>query len=460
MIMRKKLTFCVAVALMPQVWASGYNFGTQSVSSMSTADASAAEALDPSVIYYNPAGLTHLPSLQISANLIIADPTVHYKNAAGYNVDRSPILGSTSGNVTKNITLVPHAYLSYQISPSITAGLGLYVPFGANTKYQEDSVLRYSINRTELKTIDINPTIAFKISPEHSIGIGLIAQYADAKLHKYANFSPAVNQKLPPQMQLSNGAADGVAKFGADDWGFGFNLGWDWDVNENLRVGASYRSPIKHHLTGTANWDLVGPAFKNPALGAALEQGIRQAGYVKKEKASANITTPESISVHGMYRIDPKINLFGNVTWTRHSRFNELDIKLENIKPTIGGPSDTSRAFPRWRDTWRIGVGGSYQITDPLQLRAGVSWDQSPIKSADDRLVTMPDNDRLWLSLGAKYDINKNSTLDVGYSYMHVRNSKANVHPCPGACVDSKASGKADFKSHANFFGLQYTYRF
>lgn len=446
------------LALSASVYASGYNFGTQSISAMSTGDASAAEAVDAGTIYYNPAGLTQLNRMQISANLVLARPHVRYYDAQAYYptyAGGQAVKGETSGKLVDKWLAIPHLYFAYPINENITVGLGTYVPFGSATQYDETSVTRYTINRTELSTIAINPTIAFKINPQHSIGIGLIAQHADAALYKYANFSPALSRATGSM--VPNGIADGRARIKADDWGFGFNLGWMWDINKQARIGLNYRSPIKHTLTGTANWDLLGPAFANPLA----VTGVRRNGYVAEEKVSGKITTPESISLHSMYAVNPKTNLFANVTWTRHSRFNELDIKFENPKTVVGGQTTISKISPEWRDSWRIGIGGSYQYSEPLQLRAGLSWDQSPVKSAHNRLVTMPDNDRFWLTLGAKYDINTNSTLNLGYGYLIVKDSEAVFKGCRVTpCIDSGVTGSAKYKANSHFIGLQYTHHF
>lgn len=443
------------------IHASGYNFGTQSVSAMSTADASAAEAADAGTIYYNPAGLTKLKDPQISLNLVVAKPDATYKNAEAQYFSGIAVEGQHSGSVATDWTMIPHGYLSWPISPTITAGLGIYVPFGASAEHSRNSVLRYSTNKTELRTLDINPTLAFEINPQHSIGVGIIAQYATAKLRKFADFSPRL-----AAYGVGAGQADGYAQMEADDWGVGFNVGWMWDINEQARIGASYRSAIDHTLSGHTNWKLNGPAFAIPGYGDLFADGIRASGYVEREGTKAKITTPESVSVHGMYRINPKTNLFGNLTWTRHSRFNKLNIQFDNPKSVLNsntgsmGQSDTSTLSPNWRDTWRIAIGGSYQISDPLQLRAGFSYDQSPVKSADDRLTTLPDNDRYWFSLGAKYDFNKDSTLNIGYSYLYIDDSSSHWQGCSGACVDSHTSLNTDFESSAHFIGLSYTHRF
>lgn len=456
----KSLLSTMIATLSSAALASGYNVGGQSVSGMSTADASAAEAADAGTIFYNPAGLAHLDRMQVSANVLLARPNVKYYDAqATYPsyaaAGGSAVPGNSSGTLADQWKMIPHAYFAYPINENITAGIGVYVPFGSSAEYDHGSINRYAINQTELQTMAFNPSIAFKVHPQHSIGVGLIAQHADASLRKYANFSPALSRATGTV--VPNGIADGYAKIDADDWGFGFNVGWMWDVNEQTRLGLSYRSPIKHDLKGTANWELTGAAFANPMAVA----GVRRNGYAAEEGVSGKITTPESVSLHGMYQASPELDLFANLTWTRHSRFNELDIKFENKKAVVGGETEISRISPHWKDTWRIGLGGSYQVSEPLQLRAGIAWDQAPIRDSEHRLVTMPDNDRFWLSLGAKYDFNPNSTLNVGYSYVTVKDSEAKFNGCSiSPCVDSGVKGSSKFKADSHFIGLQYTHRF
>jgi long-chain fatty acid transport protein len=143
-----------------------------------------------------------------------------------------------------------------------------------------------------------------------------------------------------------------------------------------------------------------------------------------------------------MYKIDPKWNVYGDVTWTRHSRFNQAHLKYANSKvvvdPTTGGltRSDETILNPNWRNTYKVAVGTSYQYSEPLQLRFGVAYDQSPVKSADYRMTTLPDSNRIWLSFGAKYDINKQHSINAAYSHLFIQNASANVNGwCGGSSV-------------------------
>ena len=555
----KTSTVLIGGALMAQAaWASGYHFGTQSVSSQATANSSAAEAADPSTLFYNPAGLTKLEGTQATINVNLVAPSVKYSGAsaeypavplnATTTFPKQAVEGKTSGSIEpSSITVVPHMYASHKLNDKISLGLGVYVPFGSGTEYDQDSVLRYNLNKLGLETMALQPTVAFKLNDHHSFAVGLVAQHTKAELRQFANFGPAVkrgltakkaevdtqaatalpklaagiaaveagiaqatannapasvidslkaqlvtlktqqatlvgtqqalNSQLTNMPGVGNGAADGYAKVEGDDWGFGYNLAWLWDINDSARVGVNYRSKISHNLRGDAEWILSGDAFQNAALGSAIQQTIRDRGYKAKEDASVKITTPESLSVHGMYKINPQWNVFGDVTWTRHSRFNKAELVYDNPKdvtdPTTGNAtgtkSDRTILNPNWRNTYKVSLGASYQVSEPLQLRFGWAYDQSPVKSADYRMSTLPDANRMWFSVGGKYDINKNNSINVAYSYLNIQNSKANVNGWCGAnevgpgskpCTTSRTNGSANFKSHAHILGVQYTYKF
>ena len=581
----KLSTILITAGIAAQAHASGYHFGTQSVSSQATANSSAAEAADPSTIFYNPAGLTKLEGTQATINLNLVIPSIDSYDQKGYypydakgtKVEGSKgevIKGSSNNSIDPGLTFAPHAYASHQINDRVSVGLGVFVPFGSGTEYERDSVLRYNVNELGLQTIAIQPTVAFKLNDQHSFAVGLVAQNTSAELRQYANFGPAVKsgiqtkldetvkentkglgpnggslttsqligmipniqngikaaeagikqldagiaqaeaagataqanalkaQKAAVEQQLAgaqtsllgakqaeatqnkingmgsgNGMADGHAKVKGDDWGFGYNLAWMWDINDAVRVGVNYRSKVTHNLKGHAEWYLEDGMFNDPTLGSDIKKSIRGRNYASKETASVKIVTPESLSLHGMWKVDPKWNLFADATWTRHSRFNQAILQYENMKDVLEAGADgkdkksnKTVLNPNWKDTWKFGVGASYQITEPLQLRFGLAYDQSPVRSSEYRMSTLPDNDRIWFSVGGKYDFNKHHSVNVAYSYIYIKDAEAQVNGYgtdknawgagSSASVSSKTNGSAKFDSNAHILGVQYTYRF
>jgi long-chain fatty acid transport protein len=54
---------------------------------------------------------------------------------------------------------------------------------------------------------------------------------------------------------------------------------------------------------------------------------------------------------------------------------------------------------------------------DQITLRGGVGWEISPL-DVSNRTFRLPDDDRLWLSLGGSYKANDRYSFDVGYSFL------------------------------------------
>ena len=435
------------------VHASGYHFGTQSVNAQGTANAAAAEAADASTIFYNPAGLSKLDSSQISVNANIVFPSIRYEADSATDFTGIPVQGSKSGKITKT-TVAPHVYGAYKANDDVTLGLGVYVPFGSATEYEKDSVLRYNINKLGLTTIAIEPVVAWKLNDRHSFGAGIIAQHTSAELRKYADWGIQQKAKALTATPSNPTAAaqikaDGHADVKGSDWGFGYQLAWMWDINDRARVGVNYRSKVSHTLKGDAEWAADDTAAKQQWTANKLAP----LGYTANEKASVKIVTPESLSVHGMYKVSDKANLFGDVTWTRHSRFNKAELVFEKEK-TIGmsKKSDRTTITPNWRNT--------YKVSEPLQLRAGIAFDKSPVRNADYRMNSLPDGNRIWFSAGMKYNIGKNHVVDAAYTHIHINDTSYRTAKASGNDVDSKGASSARFKNHADIIGLQYTYKF
>ncbi len=459
-VMKISTAFMSAAMIISPVYASGYHLGLQSVTAVATGNAAAAEAADAATIVTNPAGLVNLDGTQIDTNLFVIKPEIKYHNARGTFTDGSSVQGPEHGNIANTAQLVPQLYFSHRLNDKWGMGLGVYIPYAARTNDSSDSVLRYNVNKTNVKALDINPAVAYKINERHSVGVGLIAQYLHAEVQKYADFAPVGSAKFGiPQASLHQkapGAFDARATVKGNDWGYGFNAGWLWDMNDDVRVGISYRSKINQHLHGTARWQPTGSYAKNYA------PLFEQFGFKSLEGAEVQITTPEVVSLHGMWKVNPQWNVFGNVSWTRSSRLHQLDIQFEHdktIDPVHGATSNTTHIGTNWRDTYAVGVGASYQQNPHLQWRFGVNYDQSPVRSSTTRLSTIPDGNRWLFGGGMKYDVNKNDTVAVSYAYLHIQHTHMNQQD-QGAHVSSNVRGIADHRSNAHIAGVSYTHRF
>lgn len=480
-------------------WASGYHFGTQSASAQGTANAGALEASDASVLFYNPAAMTLLDGTRASGVLNVVLPKGRYEDQGSFTSLNQPIQGGNGGRFV-SATAVPHGYFTHKWSPDITVGVGVFVPFGSKSEYDADWVGRYNTIGTELKTIAINPSLSFKLNEKFSAGVGFTLQHIEGKLPKGADFGSGalnliINQQVaanarpgvPTEVvraavvnQLSglikqvsgNPLYSGRVDVEGKDWGVGFNLGLMYQYDKDTRFGLAYRSNVRHKLKGDAHWQVQTPAANLAALlNGALGNGVgttvqqRLVGLYTDSDASLNVNTPESLSLN-FYKQQGKLGIMGDVTYTRHSRFQELRIDFANNLADSNTPQ-------RWVNTTRASFGLNYQWSDALKLRGGVAFDQSPIDAISNRTPSIPDNDRTWLSAGLNWKLSPKSSLDFALSYIHVNASQINYYD-NGAVTNASGSAVCDpskntsscatirgrYNLHSALLGIQYNHEF
>ncbi|MEG1329706.1 MAG: outer membrane protein transport protein, partial [Janthinobacterium sp.] len=220
--------------------------------------------------------------------------------------------------------------------------------------------------------------------------------------------------------------------------------------------GIAYRSSISHKLKGSTIWDFS-QVTSNPAVNAF----IAKASNKVNSEALVELRTPETLSVNAFHQMDDKWALMGDVTWTRTSRLQNLDIQFP---PTAEG---AERIRQQWKDTYRVSLGTNYKYSESLLLRAGIAHDQAPVRSAELRHPALPDSDRMQYSIGANWKLNANSSLDLAYSYIDFKDADVNykngcgpVPPLSNGCTGNGETTKGLFKTRMQLIGLAYNYKF
>lgn len=394
--------------------AGGFALMTQNASGMGNAYAgAAAEAEDASTIFFNPAGMTYIDGTQMVVAIHLINPSIafHDKGSLGATGDQGPNAGS--------LALIPNFYIMTELTPAIKLGLGVSVPFGLTTEYDDHWIGRFQANKSELKTVNINPSIAFKVNDQLSFGLGLSAMRAEATLTRSVNFGLA---------------GEGNVKVEGDDWGFGFNLGAIYQATTATRIGFAYRSNVKQKLEGKAS-------FIRPAL-------VPNAGAAADGNVIANIDLPETLSASIFSHINAKWDVMADITWTRWSRFQALRILRDNGASLSVTPEN-------WENTLRYAMGINYRYSDTVKLRAGLACDEEANSDAF-RSARTPANDRTWLTLGAGWQLSPASTMDIGYAHLFMRNARIDNNQ-----LDS-GNGRliGEFKGVVDILSLQYTHLF
>ncbi len=391
--------------------ASGFSLIEQSASSMGTAYANGSAGIDDaSTIFFNPASMTRLAGKNLSGGAHVVRSDVDFSGKAYYNPDNpafqqgplaplagSPIDGKSSDNLGET-GVIPHGAYSQQYNDRIWFGLSVNGPYGLRTEYSDNWVGRYNAIKSELTTVNINPSVAFKINEHASVGFGVSAMYADGELTNAIDGGLVAALKgtpLPGWVPGSN-TYDGKAKLTGNDWGYGYNMGILLEPSDRTRLGIAYRSKVNLTIDGDA---------KVSGLPAGLDY---------KQNAKLDLSLPDSLSLSGVHQLTPQWAIMADVTWTNWSRLNQLDVKVQ------GGAQSVTQL--QWNDSTRFSVGTTYKYNESWLFRTGVAFDQTPVPSAKLRTARIPDANRTWLAIGANYKLNKQLSFDLGYAHLFVDN--------------------------------------
>lgn len=449
------LSGSILLAISTGAGAAGFGIIENSASGMGNAFAGgAAVAEDASTIYFNPAGMTNLKGTQMVAAGHIIAPSAEFSNQGSYVnpalTGGTPIAGTLPGVGNDDggeTAFVPNFYLSSELGNGLWAGIGVNAPFGMSTEYNDNWVGRYHALESTVKTININPSIAWQVNDMVSLGAGFSAQYIDATLSNAVDFGTVCYGAIEPMFPGSCAAAgvaplaaDGKAEVKGSDWSMGYNLGAMFNLSKDTRIGLSYRSKIEQKLRGTVD-------FTVPAnFQAILDMGLP---LFSDTGATAAIDLPESASASIFSQVTPQLALMADVTYTKWSRFEELRIQYDNpMQPDTVQPEN-------WDNSMRYSVGASYRTNNQMILRAGFAYDQTVIDQTTDRTPRIPDNDRKWLALGMGYSFTDKLGMDVGYAHLFVDDSAMNA-------LDHSTGHQlvGEYNSDVDIFSAQLNYKF
>ncbi|MCW9708568.1 OmpP1/FadL family transporter [Fodinibius salsisoli] len=422
--MRKILaTICLMLLSSGAAYSSGFSIYEASIRANGMLGAFAAYADHVSTIYYNPAGLSGLDGLRISGGGTIIAPRSSF---------RGPFASSSaypSSNKRYDMEeqnfFVPNFYASYEIQDGLTAGIGVYAPFGLGTKWDQDWVGRTEAINSSIETIFVQPTVGYQL-PDFGIGkvkVGaglVIAAYGKVELSRAVEEFAVQNDIFDLEGELERP-------------GFGYNLGLLYEPTEMVTLGFTYRSKVTTEYSGDADFGDLPPSLfpENTGGGTTLEL---PANWV----AAVNVQATENLSLEADY------------IWWGWSSYDELVIEFDQTIPAF--QSDQLASTRGYDDSWQLRLGGEYTdaFTTGLDLRAGFTFDRSPL---NERYMdpTLPDSDRLLFSGGLSYAVTDYLAIDAAYIFIRAkeRENRSSVNGLHGV-----------YNTHANLPSLGLTMKF
>lgn len=391
----KKMTLRTVPALLLAIFsgaasAAAFQLWEQNASGLATAYAgSAAVADNASTVFFNPAGMTQLKGGQLSVGVAAVGPSYKFNNQGSTGT------GGNGGDAG-SWAAVPNAYMSWQLTPNLFLGFGISAPFGLATEYKDANwVGRFQAIKSEIKTVNYNPSLAYRVNDKVSLGFGVNYQTIDAELTSAGS-------------QLKG-----------DDTAWGWNAGALFTLSPAMRVGVSYRSAINYTLEGHAN------------------------GAVP---VRADVKLPDTFILSVWQQVSDNWEAMGDLSYTRWNTLQSLNVISRN-----SGAQLTSESF-NYDNSWRFAWGAAYKSSDALKLKFGIAYDRTPVSNVD-RSARVPDNDRVWFSLGGQWNAGKAGKIDLGYAYLYVKDPS--IEQTKGA---NTLRGSYDAGAHV--VGLQYSLGF
>lgn len=344
---------------------SGFGIFTQSASGLGQANSVVAHTEGPSAVFFNPALITTLSGTQVEAGTTLIFPHRKFRSAEGETVKTRDTLFTPS-------TL----YLTHRFNENFSMGLGIFNPFGLSTDWGSGWSGRYLATNSELETYAINPVVAYRLFPSLSIAAGANVVLLDATLE---NRVPSTALGIPGQ------PFDVAQKFKGDGHGVGFNAGLSWDLNDQLSVGASYRSEVEIDIDGDLSLSIL----------------------PEKLSGSTSLTLPQQVLAGVAWRASDRLVLETGMRWEDWAAFRQLRIAV------TGQPPVTS---PRgWHDTFSVNAGAAYRLHENWAVSAGYLYGWNPVP---DRTFepSIPDSNTHLICAGGEARFDRLKVM-LGYGY-------------------------------------------
>lgn len=409
--------FAIAVlGLSTSAMAGGFQISEASGSGLGNAYAgSAALPEDASIGFWNPAGLTQLGNYQI-----VAAGTMLNLNSDVRIPQASSVLGPTQGDHREEAGgwfLIPAFHASTPKIGRFAFGLGVTTPYGLTTSYTSRSRSRYFATYSNLVTINVGPSVGFEVNRHLSLGAGVDFQYLTTTL----------KQKLPTL------GGDAEYKNEADDWAIGWNAGVLCHFDTGTQVGLHYRSRINHKVTGSAF--------------------INSPEVTVEGDASARVTIPDTFNLSLNQKINACWDLLASYHYTHWRTIDTVTLDYTDSLGQFFQPSYSTSLDLNFQNTSKVALAVNYHPCEQWRFRLGSAYDGTNVKSRRTRSFRLPDNNRIWLALGAQYNVNRCVSVDMGYAHLFVHRAYIEAR-------SEVASANATVDGSVNQFGAQLTWNF
>lgn len=394
-------------------YAGGFRVSLQGVKQLAMAHTSA-HTEDASVAFFNPAGISFIPSkLSVAVGGFGAISEIEYQS-----------LETLQSYKTENPVGTPlYAAIAYKVTNNVSVGLSVTTPFGSTVKWADDWTGREVVQKMELKSFYFQPMVSYKFNDWASIGVSYI--YAKGLV----DWDKAVTN-LGGTLNINDEKATGS----------GFGIGFYLKPSNNLDLSVAYRSAvIMKAENGLATFTGVPEAvLTSPQLNVGTDG---------QDAFTAELPLVDEYTIGLTYKITPKWLVSADFNYHGWERYSKLTLDFENAQ--VGNQADkTVLVSPKnFKNAKTFRIGTQYMLTDKLAGRLGYYFDESPYE------------DKYFIPETPSFDASV-VTAGLGYKFgkLGVDLAAALSFPEARKVNNDYLSFRGQAKAKAMYLGLGFTY--
>lgn len=415
------MSLALVFILSTVAFGSGFLIYEHGAAAMGMAGAFVSIANNATAVFYNPAGMAWLKGTQIEAGgtFIFPSGSVSLPNWPDPTYQKVYQLDQTF--------FPPHFYLTQKLGSRLAAGIGVFAPYGLGTSWPVNYPLKYICTQTTMETFFINPAIAFMITDNLSIGVGVsyIHSTLSQDLSRHVVIPSVWAGDIPASLNKSKGNSVGynaglLFKKGKFSLGFHWRSGFNIDYSGTLTLDKSnVPAPIQPYIPGSG---AVTTTFKFPNL----------------------------FGLGASYQLSPKLLWSAEIQYYTWKVYKNYTI---NVVYEGGAGTEQELVEENFKNSIILRTGLQYQVKENLALRCGILYDQTPqpIESID---PSLPDASRVALTAGLGYTKNR-FRVDVGYQYEMFSNRTS-----PNRDIYPSGLGSGTYHTLGQLLGFTLGYSF
>lgn len=413
------LTGLLVAAGCEGAYASGFRNPVEGASAVGMTGGKTALLDDATAVVHNPANLADLEGPQLMESLAIIYGEIDYTGASG------------SGTTDDPWKFLPGVFYAAPLSAEgLSAGISITSPYGQSTDWGRSGPFGFSTPYfAEMRTVNVRPVLAFRISEQLSVGAGPDVLYSDLTLKQLYPWGMVTGNPMAPMGDL---------RLEGDGFGVGGTAALAWRPAERHRVGLAYHSPVKLEYEGDLDVSNVPPPSALPGpLGLVVGA---------TSSFDTEITFPSLISLGYGYEVTPALRLGLDLEWVEFSTFDELPLDVGRNNPLLQSPTVPQQ----WDDTWVIAAGAEYDVSEALTVRGGYVFLESPVPEQT-LAPSLPDANRHMITAGLTARTGPHA-LGAAYVYTLVEDLEVtdNLNPL--------FNGDYDFNQHLLVLSYAYTF--